>query len=121
MAGSRGDTDRGRRARTEAEMRRRTLDEREIVERSVFTLIREGYLLLDEGIARSAADIDTVWIYGYGFPGACGGPMRYAQSPRPRRSLGGDPAPRRRQPSSFGNRRPLRETRAAAGTFFPQR
>jgi 3-hydroxyacyl-CoA dehydrogenase len=57
--------------------------EREIVERCLFALVNEGYRLLDEGIARSAADIDTVWIHGYGFPSAPGGPMRYAESVGP--------------------------------------
>jgi 3-hydroxyacyl-CoA dehydrogenase len=31
-------------------------------------------------MADSAADIDTIWTNGYGFPKARGGPMAYAQS-----------------------------------------
>ncbi len=34
---------------------------------------------MDEGIARSTADIDIVWAYGYGFPAVRGGPMRYLE------------------------------------------
>ncbi len=51
----------------------------EIVERCVCALIMEGANVLQEGVASSAADIDTVWVNGYGFPKARGGPMRYAQ------------------------------------------
>lgn len=61
---------------------------------------------MNEGIARSAADIDTVWINGYGFPSARGGPMRYVKI----LGLNAVPAAIRRFtdeaiPSS-GNRRP---------------
>ena len=50
----------------------------EIVERCLYALVNEGARILDEGIASSAADIDTIWLNGYGFPKARGGPMRYA-------------------------------------------
>jgi len=50
----------------------------EIVERCVYALVNEGARILGEGVADSAADIDTIWINGYGFPKARGGPMRYA-------------------------------------------
>jgi 3-hydroxyacyl-CoA dehydrogenase len=51
----------------------------EIVERCVYALVNEGARILGDGMARSAADIDTIWTNGYGFPKARGGPMRYAQ------------------------------------------
>ena len=51
----------------------------EIVERCVYALVNEGAHILHEGVAESAADIDTIWANGYGFPRARGGPMRYAQ------------------------------------------
>ncbi|MBD5635860.1 MAG: hypothetical protein IAI49_15440 [Candidatus Eremiobacteraeota bacterium] len=51
----------------------------EIVRRCVYALVNEGARILGEGVARSAADIDTIWTNGYGFPKARGGPMRYAQ------------------------------------------
>jgi len=52
----------------------------EIVERCVYALVNEGARLIDAGIAASAADIDTIWRLGYGFPAARGGPMAYAES-----------------------------------------
>lgn len=54
--------------------------ERDIVDRCILALINEGAVLLDEGIARSASDIDTIWCNGYGFPRSRGGPMAYADS-----------------------------------------
>jgi 3-hydroxyacyl-CoA dehydrogenase len=50
----------------------------EIVERCVYALVNEGARILEEGIADSPADIDTIWVNGYGFPAARGGPMAYA-------------------------------------------
>jgi 3-hydroxyacyl-CoA dehydrogenase len=58
----------------------RTLDDREIVERCLYALINEGAQILDEGIARSAADIDVIWCNGYGFPRTRGGPMFHADT-----------------------------------------
>jgi 3-hydroxyacyl-CoA dehydrogenase len=58
----------------------RDISDREILERCLYPLINEGAKLLEEGIALRAADIDVVWIYGYGFPVYRGGPMFYADS-----------------------------------------
>ncbi len=52
----------------------------EIVRRCVYALVDEGARILGEGVADSAADIDTIWTNGYGFPKARGGPMAYAES-----------------------------------------
>jgi 3-hydroxyacyl-CoA dehydrogenase len=52
----------------------------EIVERCIFALVNEGLKLLDEGIAEHAADIDIVYLNGYGFPAHRGGPLCYADS-----------------------------------------
>ena len=41
-------------------------------------LINEGFKILEEGIARNSADIDKVYLNGYGFPKERGGPMAYA-------------------------------------------
>ncbi len=57
----------------------REIGDAEIVERCVDALVIEGARILGEGIARSARDIDTIWVNGYGFPKARGGPMRYAE------------------------------------------
>lgn len=56
----------------------RDISEEEIVDRLFFPLINEGALILDEGIAQRPGDIDIVYLYGYGFPVAKGGPMFYA-------------------------------------------
>ncbi|MBD2836489.1 enoyl-CoA hydratase/isomerase family protein [Pseudomonas sp. JM0905a] len=63
----------------ELEIPRDPMDDQEILERCLFTLINEGIQLLDEGIALRAGDIDLVWINGYGFPAHLGGPMHYAE------------------------------------------
>jgi 3-hydroxyacyl-CoA dehydrogenase len=57
----------------------RRIDAEEIVERCLTALINEGGRLLDQGVARSAADIDAIWCGGYGFPRYRGGPMFYAE------------------------------------------
>ncbi|MEX2332779.1 MAG: 3-hydroxyacyl-CoA dehydrogenase NAD-binding domain-containing protein, partial [Pseudohongiella sp.] len=56
----------------------REIGKQEIVDRLFFPLINEGALILDEGIAQRPGDIDVVYLYGYGFPAAKGGPMFYA-------------------------------------------
>jgi 3-hydroxyacyl-CoA dehydrogenase len=57
---------------------RRPIREEEIVERALFALVNEGARILEEGIAARAGDIDVIWIHGYGFPRARGGPMFWA-------------------------------------------
>jgi 3-hydroxyacyl-CoA dehydrogenase len=56
----------------------RTISRDEIVERCIYTMINEGARILDEGYALRAADVDTIYLSGYGFPGYRGGPMWYA-------------------------------------------
>ncbi|MAO55809.1 MAG: 3-hydroxyacyl-CoA dehydrogenase [Rhodospirillaceae bacterium] len=57
---------------------RREITDQEIHERCFYALINEGAKILDEGMAQRASDIDTIWINGYGFPVAKGGPMFHA-------------------------------------------
>ncbi|HEU5076282.1 MAG TPA: enoyl-CoA hydratase-related protein [Polyangiaceae bacterium] len=57
---------------------RRTIGEREILERCLFAAINEGARLLEEGVAPRPIDIDMIWIHGYAFPVYRGGPMFYA-------------------------------------------
>lgn len=47
----------------------------ELQTRILNAMTSEGQKILDEGIARSASDIDMVMILGYGFPRWKGGPM----------------------------------------------
>jgi 3-hydroxyacyl-CoA dehydrogenase len=53
---------------------------REIQERCLYAMINEGALLLEEGVALRASDIDVVYTAGYGFPRYRGGPMFYADT-----------------------------------------
>ena len=59
---------------------RREVSEDEILARCFYPLINEGAKILEEGIAQRASDIDVVYIYGYAFPAAKGGPMHYADT-----------------------------------------
>jgi len=59
---------------------RRPIDEAEIIQRCMYPLINEGAKILAEGLAQRPGDIDTVWLYGYGFPRQRGGPMFYADT-----------------------------------------
>ncbi|BBO21676.1 MAG: 3-hydroxyacyl-CoA dehydrogenase [Rhodocyclaceae bacterium] len=52
----------------------------EIQARCLYAMINEGALLLEEGIAIRASDIDIVYTSGYGFPRYRGGPMFYADT-----------------------------------------
>lgn len=50
----------------------------QIRERLLLAMINEAADILDEGIARTASDIDLVTVFGYGFPRWRGGLMHYA-------------------------------------------
>lgn len=56
----------------------REIGEQEIRERLLYPMINEAALILQEGIAQRASDIDTVWLSGYGWPAWSGGPMFWA-------------------------------------------
>ena len=66
---------------------RRPISDEEVVRRCVFALINEGANILAAGIVGAAADIDTIWCNGYGFPRYRGGPMCYADTLGPREVL----------------------------------
>ncbi len=59
---------------------RREISDEEIIDRCILALINEGADILSEGVAQRAADIDVVYINGYGFPIWRGGPMHHANS-----------------------------------------
>ena len=65
---------------TASGIKRRTVSPEEIVERTLYALINEGALILQEGFALRAADIDTIYVNGYGFPAHRGGPLWYADT-----------------------------------------
>jgi len=58
----------------------RDINDEEIVERMFFSLINEGYKILEEGFCSRGSDVDIVYIFGYGFPPHKGGPMFYAEN-----------------------------------------
>ena len=59
---------------------RRDISDEEIIDRCILALINEGADILSEGVAQRAADIDVVYINGYGFPIWRGGPMHHANA-----------------------------------------
>lgn len=58
----------------------RAFCQHDIRERTLLALINEGARVLEEGIALRAADIDVVFVHGFGFPAWRGGPMHYAST-----------------------------------------
>jgi 3-hydroxyacyl-CoA dehydrogenase len=61
----------------------RQIGQEEILERCLYPMVNEGAKILDEGIAIRAGDIDVVWVNGYGWPVARGGPMYWADDVGP--------------------------------------
>lgn len=56
----------------------RRIDQQEVLERCLFSLVNEGFQILEEGIAAGPEDIDVIYVLGYGWPAHRGGPMFYA-------------------------------------------
>lgn len=57
---------------------RRSITDEEIIERTMYALVNEGARILQDGIAQRASDIDVIYVNGYSFPAARGGPLFYA-------------------------------------------
>jgi 3-hydroxyacyl-CoA dehydrogenase len=53
----------------------RVLDDEEIRRRALLAIVNEAALLLAEGVAERATDVDVVLVNGYGFPKWEGGPV----------------------------------------------
>ncbi|MFC3783435.1 3-hydroxyacyl-CoA dehydrogenase [Sphingopyxis italica] len=64
--------------RAKAGVEKREITDQEVIERTLYPMVNEGALILSEGKAQRASDIDVVWIYGYGWPVYRGGPMFWA-------------------------------------------
>jgi 3-hydroxyacyl-CoA dehydrogenase len=64
----------------ESGIQRRPISDDEIIERCIYIMINEGAKILEEGYALRAADIDVIYLTGYGFPAYRGGPMWYADT-----------------------------------------
>ena len=58
---------------------RRKITDDEILKRLSWSLVNTGCMILEEGFAIRASDIDVTYIYGYGYPSWRGGPMKYAE------------------------------------------
>lgn len=58
----------------------REITDEEITVRTLYTMVNEAALILEEGIAQRASDIDVVYVYGYGWPRYRGGPMFWADT-----------------------------------------
>ena len=61
-------------------IKRRAIDDQEIIDRCLLPLVNEGARIIAEGMAFGAPDIDVVYCNGYGFPRHRGGPMFWADS-----------------------------------------
>jgi 3-hydroxyacyl-CoA dehydrogenase len=66
--------------RAENGIKPRKIEDSEIIERCMFALVNEAARILEERIAARAADVDIVYLNGYGFPAHVGGPMHYANT-----------------------------------------
>ncbi len=66
-------------ARSDKGITPRELGSAEIQRRVMLTLVNEAALLLAEGVAERATDVDVVLVNGYGFPRWEGGPVFWAR------------------------------------------
>lgn len=64
--------------RAQAGIPQRSISSEEIVDRCIYALVNEGARILEQGYALRSADIDIIYLYGYGFPSYRGGPMWHA-------------------------------------------
>lgn len=69
-------------ARRDKGIAARELGAEEIQRRVMLTLVNEAALLLAEGVAERATDVDVVLVNGYGFPRWEGGPVFWARERR---------------------------------------
>ncbi|MDO9706853.1 3-hydroxyacyl-CoA dehydrogenase NAD-binding domain-containing protein [Paracraurococcus lichenis] len=60
------------------QVRRRKIEDQEILERVLLPMVNEGARILEEGIAYRPIDIDVIFVNGFGWPAFRGGPMFFA-------------------------------------------
>jgi 3-hydroxyacyl-CoA dehydrogenase len=60
------------------QVRRRKIEDAEILERMLLPMVNEGARILEEGVASRAIDIDVIFCNGFGWPAWRGGPMFWA-------------------------------------------
>ena len=66
--------------RAELGITARVIGAEEIISRCLLAVMQEAELILQQGFARCGRDIDLVYVLGYGFPAALGGPVYLAQA-----------------------------------------
>jgi len=98
----------------------REIGDEEILERLFYSMINEGALILDEGIALRPSDIDVVFANGYGFPRYRGGPMFYADTVGLQSVLDGIARYRQRYGDRYWTPAPLLERLAREGRTFAE-
>ena len=76
-------------ARAAKHISARVLGPEEIQRRALLAIVNEAALLLGEGVAQRASDVDVVLVNGYGFPRWEGGPVFWARQ-RGRKALARD-------------------------------
>ncbi|HYF09746.1 MAG TPA: 3-hydroxyacyl-CoA dehydrogenase NAD-binding domain-containing protein [Acetobacteraceae bacterium] len=62
------------------QVRRRKIEDQEILERLMLPMVNEGARILDEGIAYRPIDIDVIFVNGFGWPAWRGGAMFWADT-----------------------------------------
>jgi len=67
------------RCRADKGITARPFDDAEIVRRAMLAIVNEAALLLAEGVAERATDVDVALVNGYGFPRWEGGPVFWAR------------------------------------------
>jgi 3-hydroxyacyl-CoA dehydrogenase len=60
------------------QVKRRKIEDSEILERMLLPMVNEGARIMEEGIASRAVDIDVIFTSGFGWPAWRGGPMFWA-------------------------------------------
>ena len=88
------------------------MDATEIQRRALLAMVNEAALLLAEGVASRASDIDVVLVQGYGFPRWEGGPVFWARQ-QDRKDVGDSLADPLSDPLSDPLPDPLAETSPA--------
>ncbi|WP_428374469.1 3-hydroxyacyl-CoA dehydrogenase NAD-binding domain-containing protein [Lichenicoccus sp.] len=94
----------------------RQVGDDEIRECLLYPMVDEAARILDEGVAQRASDIDVVWVNGYGWPAATGGPMFWADGI----GLATIAAGLRRHGGDTAVSKALADRAAAGETFIPQ-
>lgn len=108
-------------ARQEAEklgIDQRDISDDEIIQRLLYSMINEGALILEEGIALRSGDIDVIYANGFGLPRYRGGPMFYADLIGLKQVYDGINTLRERFGDRYWTPAPLLEQLAKEGKMF---